>query len=325
MALVTDGIYLIDEGVVGEKRASCVYLVMGERAALVDVGPTKRAMALPERLRELDIDAGKIDYILLTHIHVDHAGAAGYLCQLYPNALVVVHQAGARHLIDPSKLVEGTRAAFGPEAEVANGPVVPMQAERMVVVTGGEVIDLGAGRRLRVIDTPGHASHHLCFYDEWTRGIFTGEGMGVYHRGLDMGLPTIAPPLFDVFAAVASIRKMASFGPERFYYAHGGARENVEGAPERLVDAILNWAETTRQAMREDSDPANVVARLRLRAAEELRTLARARGVVAPLPNDVGLDFWGLMEFFNKFGLDVDLTGLREGEQGCVSSPRVSI
>ncbi|TAK31926.1 MAG: MBL fold metallo-hydrolase [Chloroflexota bacterium] len=311
MCQLAAGVYLIDPGLVGRLSVSGVYLVMGERAALVDVGPTKRAVAIPERLRDLGVDAGKLAYIVLTHIHADHAGAAGYLSQLYPEARVVVHQAGARHLIDPSKLIEGTRAVYGDEGEEHYGPIMAVRSERVMAMTGGEVIDLGGGRRLRVIDTPGHSAHHLSFYDEWTRGIFIGDSMGAYQCGLDPVVPGSTPPLFDVFAAVSSLRKMASFAPQRFYYAHGGLRENVDGVPERVVDAILTWAELVRQAMRDDPSPAGVIPLLHARATEQLRSAASACGIAAPTSDDIPLSLAGLMGFFDKFGLDVDLTSLR--------------
>ncbi|TAK31927.1 MAG: MBL fold metallo-hydrolase [Chloroflexota bacterium] len=308
---VADGIYLIDPGHDGEIAASGVYLVLGERAALVDVGPTIRAVAIPERLRDLGVDADKLAYILLTHVHVDHSGAAGYLSQIYPNARVVVHQTGARHLIDPSKLIEGTRAVFGDNIAELCGSIDAVPPERVLATVGCEIIDLGGGRCLRVTDTPGHTLNHQSYYDERTHGVFTGESMG-FDSGRGLVYPAIAPPLFDVIAAISSARKTASLMPERFYLAHGGVQDNIVGAAEHQMNVILSWAEVARQAMRENPSVGHVTACVQKGMTETYRAAGAGRGIAAaPTPHSVYLTVGGLMGFFSKFGLDVDLSAPR--------------
>ena len=325
MLLVGEGIYLLDEGLEAKTMARRVYLVLGERAALIEAGPTNRADAIrPERLSELGVRADDVSHILLSHVHLDHSGAAGYLSRLFPRAHVVVHHAGARHMVEPSKLLEATRAVYGRDAEELYGPVIPVQADRVLAAAGGELVDLGGGRSLRVIDAPGHAPHHLAFYDERSRGLFAGEALGIYNAELDLLEPAGAPPLFDLVAAVGSARLLAELSPKNIYHCHTGVQQWAEGGAERYVNVVLAWAERVRQAIRQDPNPARVSLLMHAYAAHERGTAATARGLKADasLPVSIQLHVDGYMGFFERSGLDTDLSLLKRDGRERLLLPR---
>ncbi len=244
------GIHIIDTGFV-RPRLDAAYLVVERgRGAFIDTGTS---FALPRLLGAIDaagLQRDAIDYVIVTHVHLDHAGGAGVLMRELPRAKLVVHPRGARHMIDPSALLEGARGVYGAE-EVARsyGEVPGVPAERVVQTADGMTIEL-AGRPLLFIDTPGHARHHHCIWDAASRSWFTGDTFGMSYPEFDTGgrqwpLPTTTPVQFEPAALRASIERLLSFEPERVYVTHFGAmREPRRMAAELLlqVDAMVEIA-----------------------------------------------------------------------------------
>lgn len=204
------------------------YLLVGNgRGAFVDCGTSHSLPNLLAAVERAGLGVDAIDWLILTHVHLDHAGGAGALMQRLPNARLLLHPRGAPHMIDPARLVAGATAVYG-EAEMARsyGRIMPVAAERVVVAEDGHRLSLG-GRDLLCIDTPGHARHHLCVWDEASRGWFTGDTFGLSYRELDSAqgafiVPTTSPVQFEPEALHASIDRLMAQAPEVMYLTHYG-------------------------------------------------------------------------------------------------------
>jgi glyoxylase-like metal-dependent hydrolase (beta-lactamase superfamily II) len=221
----SQGIYAFDANYVRPQLAAIHLVVDQGRAALVDTGANSALPAALEALRAVGCTPESVDYILLTHIHLDHAGAAGAMMRAFPNARLVVHPRGARHMADPSRLIEGAAAVYGAdEVRRLYGEVLPVDATRIIEARHEESLRLG-GRELLCLDTPGHAKHHLCFVDGLSGHIFTGDTFGLSYRELDVDgrqfiFPTTTPVQFDPQAMHASIDLLLGYRPEAVYLTH---------------------------------------------------------------------------------------------------------
>ncbi|THF61305.1 MBL fold metallo-hydrolase [Pseudothauera rhizosphaerae] len=249
-----DGIYAVDSGY-GRPQLAAIHLIVHQgRAAVVDTGTNASVPRVLAVLAKLGVAPAAVDWVMLTHIHLDHAGGAGSLMCALPNARLLVHPRGVRHMADPSRLWEGTAAVYGAErAFELYGRIVPVPAERIVPARDGDEIDL-AGRRFRVLDTPGHARHHICIWDETARAFFTGDTFGLSYREFDMdgrafAYPTTTPTQFDPDALHASIDRLLSFAPEAMYLTHYSRVTEVErlaGDLHRLIDTQVAVAQAAR-------------------------------------------------------------------------------
>ncbi|MBA2364740.1 MAG: MBL fold metallo-hydrolase, partial [Chloroflexia bacterium] len=195
---MTLGPAVLDLRFQGEAEAIASYLLIGaEDAALIETGPTSTLGSLMAGLAAAGVAPDRVTKVLLTHIHLDHAGAAGSLMRLLPNASVYVHAAGAHHLIDPAKLLASAQRIYGKHMDRLWGEVLPVPAERVVVLDDGERIIAG-GRELTALYTPGHASHHIAYWDATGRGIYTGDAAGIRLPGGEAVLPPTPPPDLDL-------------------------------------------------------------------------------------------------------------------------------
>ena len=246
-----DGIYAVDSGYTGPDVAAIHLIEEAGRAALVDTGNNDSLRHVLEALAETGLSADAVDYVLLTHIHLDHAGGAGAFMQAFPNAKLVVHLRGARHMAEPSKLFAGVSAVYGPErAKELYGELIPVPVARIIEAGDGHELDLG-GRVIRVFDTPGHARHHVCYFDTKSRAFFTGDTFGLSYRALDVGgkpsiFPTTTPVQFEPEAMHASIRRMEAEQPTAMYLTHYAQVRDVPRLAadmHRLIDAHVAIAE----------------------------------------------------------------------------------
>jgi glyoxylase-like metal-dependent hydrolase (beta-lactamase superfamily II) len=254
----------------GREKATSAYLVEADEPALVETGPTTSVPAVLNGLSALGIGAADLAHIIVTHIHLDHAGGAGALAPHFPGATVWVHERGAPHLADPGKLVASAARIYGEEAlREMFGPVEPIPRERLRSLTDGDTVPLG-DRAIEAIYTPGHASHHVCLLDDATQSIFVGDALGVFLPDVRILRPATPPPEFDLELAVESIERVAERRPSRLLFSHFGPTEEVTDICRLATQRIKGWADIVDQALTKTEDVVEVVRILRERTAEEM-------------------------------------------------------
>jgi len=247
------GIHTVDTGFVRPQFDAAYLIVENGHGAFVDCGTNH---SMPRMLAALDatgLTPADVDWLILTHVHLDHAGGAGELIARLPNAKLVVHPRGARHMIDPSALWAGASAVYGEAVmEQTYGRLRPIPSERVIEAPDGHVVDL-AGRPLRCLDAPGHARHHLAVYDARANVCFTGDVFGLSYREFDTAngpfiLPTTSPVQFDPDALHASINRLLALQPAAMYLTHYGRVEDVARLAADLhaqIDAMVALARAT--------------------------------------------------------------------------------
>ncbi len=245
MQEVAPQISMIDTLLGGMEGVTASYLVAGESVALVDPGARTSAGAVREALAAAGLGPDDLRWIVLTHVHLDHCGATGILAAAFPRATVVVHRRGARHLAEPARLVAGTAAVHGPRWSLYGG-LDRTPAERITAAEDGHRVDLGGGRALRMVATPGHARHHMAVLDEVTGTVVAGDALGVSLG--DGGLYPVLPPAeVDLAAGHASLRRLAEIAPERLCLTHYGPVAD----PMEAIDLAHRQLDEVERAARE--------------------------------------------------------------------------
>lgn len=274
------GISAIDTGFFRPRFDASHLIVEGGRAAFVDVGTNHSVPRLLSALDAKGIGVAAVDWVILTHVHLDHAGGAGRLMRELPNARLVVHPRGARHMVDPAQLVAGATAVYGAdEVQRSYGALLPVAAERIVEAADGHVVDL-AGRALLCLDTPGHARHHISIWDARSRGFFPGDTFGLSYREFDTDrgafiLPTTTPVQFDPHALHASIDRMLSHDPAQMFLTHYSRVTGVARLAQDLheqIDAMVDIARANASEVDAHAAISAELARLHV-------SRARAHGV----------------------------------------------
>lgn len=250
------GVHVVDTAFQRDHFDASYLLVENGRAAFIDTGTNHAVRRLLRSLGALGLQPGDVDYVIATHVHLDHAGGVGLLMQSLPNAKLVVHPRGARHLIDPTALIAGALAVYGEEEmERSYGTVQGVPAERVIETHDGMRLDLN-GRPLQFIDTPGHARHHHCIWDERSRGFFTGDTFGLSYREFDTDrgayvMPTTTPVQFDPEALRDSVKRLLSYQPEVMYLTHYGPVRGIPRLAEQFfeqLDAMVALARSLKSA-----------------------------------------------------------------------------
>ena len=302
------GISVVDTGFVRPRFDASYLVVENGRAAFIETGPNSAVPRLLAALEAHDLDRGDVDYVIPTHIHLDHAGGAGLLMSELPRAKLVIHPRGVRHMLDPSVLVDGARAVYGREvADRDYGELVPVPQERIVTTEEGMVIEL-SGRPLRVADTPGHARHHNCIWDETTRGWFTGDTFGICYPDLHTpggpyNVPATAPIQFDPEALHATVARLLAQKPDVMYLTHYGAVRDVQ----RLAVQFLAQVDAMAEAARSLANAPNRHEALKLAFRDIYVAELRRSGSILPeerlhelLAPDVQLNALGLGTWLDK-------------------------
>ncbi len=257
MPLIADlgrNIYQIDVCDQEPERTSC-YLVVSEKVALIETGPAPGTFYIMDALKNLGIPPEKIDYIIVTHIHLDHAGGAGTMARELPRAKVWVHPRGARHLVDPARLVAGARAIYGDSFERLFGEILPVPGERIHTPADGEALDLGGGRTLIFYHTPGHARHHIVVHDPASRGAFSGDALGVRFQALsilagsDFTLLSTPPSEFDPAAAMETLDRAGRLDLDYIYFTHFGRAGGVSAILNRLKEQVIAFEAMGRRVL----------------------------------------------------------------------------
>ncbi len=257
---ISHGIYRLQTELPGVEFSIAAYFITGGGGVLIEPGPAAIVPEIQSAMDSLGLDG--LDYIIPTHVHLDHAGGAGTLAQLFPRAKVVANSQGARHIINPSRLVQSTRLAFGDDFEATYGPILPVPASQVMVVKDGERLQVGS-RELVVIYTPGHALHHIAILDTGVNGLFCGEALGLIYRPGSEPLPSVAAPSLDIEVYLGTMERLRRLKPGMLIYSHGG----ISMEPERSI----SLAEANTRAFGE-------VVLQGLRAGETIEEINRTAG-----------------------------------------------
>lgn len=236
-------VFCIDTKMGGHSGITSAYLIRSSRPALVETGAARSAPVVIAALSELGIGPDDLATIVVTHIHLDHAGGVGDLAAAFPRARVVVHEKGARHLADPSRLVASAHRVFGPDMDRLFGDLLPTDPERITALGDVGDIDLGDGRRLDTFHNPGHASHHVGLLDSLSGDLYTGDAAGVYVPETGDIRPATPPPDFDLSLALSSLKRMADARADRLLFSHFGPVTNIEATLDLSERELRYWVE----------------------------------------------------------------------------------
>jgi glyoxylase-like metal-dependent hydrolase (beta-lactamase superfamily II) len=306
------GVYAIDTGFQRPRCCAAYLRVYQGRAAFIDTGPNPSLPRLLGALEVLGIDRQAVDWVIPTHVHLDHAGASGVLMQALPAATLLVHPRGVRHLVDPSALYDGAKAVYG-EAEMARsyGTLLPVDPARIQASHDGQTVSLG-GLPLRLIDTPGHARHHHCLWDEATRGWFTGDTFGLSYREFDNErgpwvLPTSSPAQFDPQALRHSVQRLLAVNPDCMYVTHFGRVGDVPRLGALMLELIDRMASIGRALQQADDRHRRLKDSLVELSLDSLQAhgcrLSRAAALEV-LDNDLELNAQGLALWVDRLDRD---------------------
>lgn len=265
---LADDLVLIDTAYCGTPAAIGVYLLLGERPALVETGPASTIEAVLEGVRAAGLDPSDLKAVAVTHIHLDHAGAAGALLRRLPHLDVYVHPAGAPHLADPSRLITSARRLYGDDLDTLLGAPEPVPADRVRLLEDGAVVVLGS-RRLRSLDAHGHARHHLVLLDEFSGDLFTGDAAGICLPGSRYVLPPTPPPEVDVPTWDATLARLRALRPRRLLLTHFGPHDWCDELLAQMQRRLPAAVELVRSALDTGQDEEAIVERLRAKGASE--------------------------------------------------------
>ncbi|MET0826537.1 MAG: MBL fold metallo-hydrolase [Acidimicrobiales bacterium] len=257
--LIAAGVHEIDTLLGGWERVTAGYLVDGDEPVLVETGSQSSVPALLAALDALGIAPDALAHVVVTHIHLDHAGGVGDVAQAFPMATIHVHEKGARHLIDPRRLVDSAAMVYGDLLDSLYGRLKPTDAARVHVLEDGEELRVSPTRVLTTIDSPGHAKHHLGLHDSVSGLLFVGDAVGV--RLPDAGIlrPATPPPDFDLDQALTSIAKFAARHPSGIALAHYGLVPDADAVLEEATEILTRWAEVAEAAWRKGDDIADAL------------------------------------------------------------------
>ncbi|UHQ98759.1 MBL fold metallo-hydrolase (plasmid) [Natrinema zhouii] len=237
--------YYVDLDLYDIPSMGCAYILDADRPAVIETGVGKRYERILEALDEIGIKYEDVEVIAPTHVHLDHAGGAGFLARECPNATVRTYERGARHLVDPSRLVTGTKQAVGERWKFYVEPV-PIDEDRVSGLEDGDVIDLG-DRELEVHHAPGHAKHQAVYYDRQSDVVFAADAAGIYVPELDRIQPTTPPTQFDLEGALTDIDLLRDLDPDMLLYTHFGPRADVDRALSEYEELLKEWVDEIRE------------------------------------------------------------------------------
>lgn len=267
------GVIQIDTLLGGWTSVTAGYLIEGPEPVLVETGSQSSIESLLAALDGLNVSANDLAGIAVTHIHLDHAGGVGDVARAFPNATVYVHEKGARHLVDPSRLVASAAMVYGDLLDTLYGRLDPTPAERVHVLEDGEQIRIGPTRTLTTVDSPGHAKHHLALHDSESGLLFAGDAVGVRLPDAGVLRPSTPPPDFDLEQAITSLHRFAERRPTGVALAHFGLVPDPMDTLAEAEEILRAWAEVAEAAWREGRD---IAAALDARFGAELDGVAEA-------------------------------------------------
>ena len=264
---IAEGVVQIDTQLGGWDHVTAGYLLDGPIPVLIETGSQTSVPALLGELGLLGLGAQDLAAVIVTHIHLDHAGGVGDVANAFPNATVYVHEQGAPHLVDPTKLISSAERVYGGLLDELYGRLTPTAAQRVKVLDDGDKLSLGLGRELTSINTPGHAKHHLSLHDSLSGVMFVGDAVGVRLPEVGVLRPSTPPPDFDLELALASLQAMGDRSPSGVALAHYGLVPDPDDVFHQAAGALMQWAEVAGRAFASGED---IAAALDVAFGEEL-------------------------------------------------------
>jgi glyoxylase-like metal-dependent hydrolase (beta-lactamase superfamily II) len=267
-------VFQIDTRMAGYDGITAGYLIRGDRPCLVETGTAPSAPVVRDALAALGIGPADLATVVVTHIHLDHAGGTGDIAGMFPAAEIVVHELGARHLADPSRLMASAAMVWGDELDGLFGAMAPTPADRIRAVERTGVVDLGGGRRLDSHYSPGHAKHHVGLVDSVSGDLYVGDAAGIYIPETGDLRPATPPPDFDLGIALESLRTFAALRPTRLLFSHFGPVTGVDEILERSAAELSLWVAETRRARGAGMDLDHAAAMVAERTRQRYAALA---------------------------------------------------
>jgi glyoxylase-like metal-dependent hydrolase (beta-lactamase superfamily II) len=306
-----DGVIAVDTLTAGLTEVTAGYLLDAPRPTLIECGPALTVDTVLTGLAGLGLGPNDLAYLVLSHIHLDHAGGAGDVAAAFPQATIVVSEHGARHLVDPARLNASSARVYGPLFDTVYGACTPVPAARVRAVGDRETLDLGGGRVLDLLHTPGHAKHHLGVVDPTIGAVFSGDSVGVKLPGMQHIRPATPPPEFHLDAALASLERYRERQPERIYLAHYGPVEPAAALLDEAGEQLRRWVEVASDAMDRaashglegEHELDHVAETLQQRCVEEVRSTnagGQHHQEVLELLNDTRANAAGIVRYLQR-------------------------
>jgi len=295
---VAPGVVQVDTMLGGWDQVTAGYLIEGPEPCLVETGSQSSLATVLSELDQLGLGPDDLASVVVTHIHLDHAGAVGDVAAAFPRATVYVHEKGARHLVDPERLVRSAALVYGDLLDALYGRLTPTPADRVRVLADGDEIRVGPGRALTSVDSPGHAKHHLGLHDDQSGLLFVGDAVGVRLPQVGVLRPATPPPDFDLDLALHSLRRFAGRRPSGLALAHYGL---TPGDPQDVLaeaeGTLERWAAVAESAFRDGRD---IAAALEEAFAHELEAVAPEAREIAETLNGVHANAAGFQRWLQN-------------------------
>ncbi|MGG4449751.1 MBL fold metallo-hydrolase [Brevibacillus porteri] len=302
-------IHLIDGFDMGWAERTGTYVIAEEELTLVETGPSPSVPYIKAGLAKLGYKPEQVKYIIVTHIHLDHAGGVGLFLKDCPNAKVVVHPKGARHLIDPSRLIAGARAVYHDDFDRLFDPIEAVLEERILIRGDGDTLKIGENCVLEFLDSPGHANHHFSIYDPVSRGMFTGDTAGVLYPqlkkdGIHLVLPSTSPNQFDPDAMLASLRRFEAYKLSRIYFGHFGMSEQVDDVYRQIREWLPVFVAEGKTALVAGQSYDELSLTLFERVSDHLQSqgISSDHEVFEVLKLDLQVCSMGILDYLDKRG-----------------------
>lgn len=260
----------VDTLTAGMTKVTAGYLITAPRPTLVECGPALSIQSVIAGLRSIGMDPDDLAYLVVSHIHLDHAGGAGDIAAAFPGATIVCSERGATHMVDPERLNASSKRVYGPLYDSVYGACTPISQERIRAVGQRDALDLGGGRRLELFHAPGHAKHHIGMFDPDSGDLFVGDSVGVKMPGMSVIRPATPPPDFDYVLAQRTLQAYRDLYPARVYLAHYGAVDPPQEALQEAGERLDLWVDTAEAAWSSQPDLDHVAETLGHRFADEI-------------------------------------------------------
>ena len=299
---IAPGIQQLDTLLGGMDQLTAGFLIEGPMPALVETGSQSSVPAVHAALAALGLGPADLRWIIVTHIHLDHAGAVGDLAADFPSATVVVHERGARHLVDPTRLIDSASRVYGPLLDNLYGRMTAVPEDRLIAAGDRFRVDVGNGRGLVMVDSPGHAKHHHAVLDEQTGTLLVGDAVGVLLPDLGVLRPATPPPDFDLEQASSSLRRFAELRPERLVLTHYGPVADPAATLAEAEEMLHSWVEVAEKVIEHTSEAGidDVAAALAVAFALDPETLPEGAREKAEILNGVHSNAAGIVRYLSR-------------------------